>query len=185
VDPGCDNREHKFCRLDCPLYIVLSIESSAINRVIRGRRSAWFRTPDCQSGGRGFKSRRPRHFLCSRIQTAGIERATEGFEGGMHPSRGAYEGAGLFRRSWRGRIQGRAGDGARFKSRRPRPVLRLALTPREGSARFWGRRPKEASAHNHRSKKGGAEGAQSSPPFSPAFARLHYSGAQCSQSRKG
>jgi hypothetical protein len=40
---------------------ILSIESSAIGRVTRGRRSAWFRTPDCQSGGRGFKSRRPRH----------------------------------------------------------------------------------------------------------------------------
>ena len=78
------------------------------------------RTPDCQSGGRGFKSRRPRHFYCSRRSVAGFEPATGGSEGGAPPSWGAYEGAGPLRRSRRGEHQGRAGDGAWFKSRRPR-----------------------------------------------------------------
>jgi len=73
--------------------------------------------------------------LCSRIQTAGIEPAIGGFEGGMHPSWGAYEGAGPLRRSWRGKIQGRAGGGARFKSRRPRHVFRLASTGQEKGAK--------------------------------------------------
>jgi len=92
--------------------------------------------------------------LCSRIQTAGIEPATGGFEGGMHPSWGAYEGAGLLRRSWRGRIQGRAGDGARFKSRRPRHVFRQEKGATAGGSRsaplsFWSAAEIASSPKHH------------------------------------
>ena len=66
-------------------------------RSLTGPSFSLVRTPDCQSGGRGFKSRRPRHLFV--VPCRGIEPATGGSEGGVPPSWGAYEGAGPLRRS--------------------------------------------------------------------------------------
>ena len=60
-------------------------------RSLTGPSFSLVRTPDCQSGGRGFKSRRPRHLFV--VPCRGIEPATGGSEGGAPPSGGAYEGA--------------------------------------------------------------------------------------------
>jgi len=95
----------------------------------------------------------------------------------MHPSWEAYEGACPLRRSWRGRVQGRAGDGAWFKSLQPRHFFHLAVTGHDKRPAAGGFRRGRSSVRNPEQslpttvavRRLNAEAALSSPPIFPAF----------------